>query len=241
MKTRLLLLALLGLFMLPVNLTTVRAQDSLGDRISQLSEEAENLLTPAEKGLINQVSWKVARMYGQEGGLDVALLDLDNSTISQLAEVWFKAALLHYGIEDIRVVGGGLKAGQLNKEAILTLNDWGFVVLEGEGGDIPLMSVDYNKGQWNLFSKKIDPEKHADLILFVDDHCASSMHEDLLSRLEYVEMVLGTSPGCIEEGEYQFSAVNKEIGAKMFFLVQRLEVNLLQQKKIRKQRKDYFN
>jgi len=241
MRTQLLIASLLGSMLVQLHPIHAQARSvALSEEINRFANESERLLNPEQKGMINQVAWKISKLYGEEGGVDIALIDLDNSTISQLAEVWLNTALLYHGIEDIRVISGGLKADGLNTDALLTLEDWGFRVISDEDQTVPILTVDYGRGRWNLFAKNIDPAQHADLILFVDDHCETALHEDTLEQLDYVNMILGTSPGCIEDGVYRFTEVNREIAAKMFELVRRLEINLIQQNKMKKQRKAFF-
>lgn len=224
----------------------MNAQTNMGlmsEQLEQLSRESEVTLSTDELAVIEVIAYEVARLYGQEGGVDISFVDYDNSTISQMAEVWMNAALLHFGIEEIRVHSSGLQPDTIHVEALLTFERWGFIVSMDSLHPKPMLTLDYGSGTWNVFAKGIEAGEMNDLVLYVDQHCATHLHEKELSVVNSIPFILGTSLDCLDQSITEFAVINGNIGVKMFRLVERIEVLLVENGKIGRQRKsmDYIN
>lgn len=237
MRTKFVLLAVLTGLVIPVIPTYGQNHTKdLNDKVVMWAEHSEQMLPPQTKGVLNRLAYAISEEYERNSGLDLLLVDRDNSYISQLAEVWMNIAVELYGLDHVRIHSAGFDVGVINMEAISTFEDWWFSVKKDRINPDNMVKVDYNTGHRVLFAKGVDPTETDALVLYVDQYCGEKFLGDRLQGMKALRFELGPSADCIEDGRVDYDRLNREIGSKVLFLVRQIRLNQAQKLKTKKSR-----
>ncbi len=236
MKTQVMLLTLMGMLVFPVCMTFGQKASWSNDEIAQFATESQQLLAPGEMGLLNRVAFAITDEYDREKGLDVLLIDYDNSVFSQMAEVWMQTALLQYNITGIRVRSAGIDVGRVDMDALKTFDQWGIKVKRDKIHPETMFEVDNNGLRFNLFAKNITPDEARGIVLLVDKPCAAKYLGDDLKTMNLLRFELGPSDKCMNGDEIDYAMLNREIGHRVMVLARQIKMNMIQKEAVRKHR-----
>lgn len=227
---------LLTLMILPLSMTFGQKASWSNDQIAQFATESQQLLLPGEMGTLNRVAFAITDEYDRDKGLDVLLIDYDNSVISQMAEVWFKTALLQYNITGMRVRSSGIDIGRVDMDALSTFDQWGIKVERDRMHPETVFRVDNNGLRFNLFAKNITPDEVNGIVLLVDKPCAAKYLGSDLKTTNLLRFELGPSEKCMNGDEIDYAMLNREIGNRVMVLARQIKMNLIQKEAVRKHR-----
>ncbi|WP_020530412.1 hypothetical protein [Flexithrix dorotheae] len=200
-------------------------------QLDEISEERKSELTEIGNFLVNQLEEKDA--------FSALFVCTHNSRRSHISDVWFKYALLFYGVEGLESFSGGTEATAFNPHAIAALERAGFTIHYNKNVDNPVVSVTPGKYPvWKMKSKvythKINP---------TSDFAAIMVCSDADKSCPVVSGATGRFSLPFKDPRYydgtpsqdlKYDETVQEIGKEMFFLADHIKSQLIIKKEILK-------
>lgn len=107
---------------------------------------------------LNEIAYFLEEQDANNAPWQILFISSNESTISQMAQVWAKAASYYFGFANFRAYSGALNPGEISVNTITTLEKAGFIVYKADidGIDVYRVKYSYNLEPIVAFPKKID-------------------------------------------------------------------------------------
>jgi len=106
---------------------------------------------------LNEIVYFLEEQEQKNNPWQLLFISTDQSSVSQLAQVWSKAAAYYFGFSKFESFSGGLKPGDISVKMITTLEKAGFIVYKTDVGEVDVYRIkySYNLNPIVAFPKKI--------------------------------------------------------------------------------------
>jgi arsenate reductase len=164
-----------------------------------------------------------------EGRASLIIIGSNNATRSILAEAWANAASYYYRISDVRVHSGGLNSTRISKEAILALEEAGFIIYKTTDHKNPVYEVKYSYNiqpliiQSKKYTNEINPGGNYGAVFVcpnADINLPTLKGNNFRTSLYYFDPVAYEAT---EDAINQYLGRSREIAIEMFYLFYRLK------------------
>ncbi|MFM1875656.1 MAG: hypothetical protein RL266_1393 [Bacteroidota bacterium] len=202
----------------------------LNDLTEELIEGAA-AINDERKALLDESAKAMAEALHKNGKHATVFVCTHNSRRSHLSDLWFRYALLYYGIEGMESFSGGTEATAFNKRAIAAMERAGFKVSYDKSVANPLVQVSpMTYPVWTVFSKvyshESNPKSNFTAIMVCSDadhNCPIVDGATQRFAIPYNDPKhYDDTPA--EEGKYDETV--KLIGTEMMYMANRLKLEL---------------
>ena len=138
------------------SMTGFNSDNPLQQKIVLLEEQFQGIHADRRKEL-QELADIIKNQLIQQDSSKVIFVCTHNSRRSQLAEIWLRVAVEHYGLTNIESYSGGTETTAFNPRMVHALKEFGFELEEIQSGENPRYRVELqkDKGDKNvMFSKK---------------------------------------------------------------------------------------
>lgn len=171
---------ILTLLTITISLGTLNAQTMKMETTKKLKKFTEELIEGAagineeRKALLDESAKAIAEELHKNGKHAAVFVCTHNSRRSHLSDLWFRYALLYYGIEGMESFSGGTEATAFNKRAIAAMERVGFNVSYDKSATNPVVQISpMTYPVWNVFSKvytdEINPKSNFTAVMVCSD------------------------------------------------------------------------
>lgn len=106
---------------------------------------------------LNEIVYFLEEQEENKEPWQVIFISTNQSSVSQMAQVWSKVAAYHFGFQKFQSFSGGLKPIEITMSSIITMEKAGFIIYKSNIGGIDVYRIKYS---YNLepivaFPKKI--------------------------------------------------------------------------------------
>ncbi|MGB5819800.1 MAG: hypothetical protein WBG90_09975 [Saonia sp.] len=226
MKTAKFLIPLSMAFLfLALSANAQRLSTRIKGEVRTLSESFD-AIPEQRKSMLDQTAWTLTGVYQPEKGVDILLIDSDNSTISQMGQAWLQAAFYYFRLEGMNVGSGGLNAGQIDPRTLTVLENRSFKIKKGNSD---LFEVDFGSGTWDFYSKAYNDPKNtqSDYVAILMD-AASQMELENVASADQIKKPLTyelQEAGTGNTSVAQFDQLNETIAREMIYIAHRIKLN----------------
>lgn len=196
----------------------------------ELVEEAAGI-NEERKALLDESAKAIAEALHENGKHATLFVCTHNSRRSHLSDLWFRYALMYYGIDSMESFSGGTEATAFNKRAIAAMERAGFKVSYNKKTDNPVVQVSpMSYPVWKVFSKvysnESNPNSNFTAVMVCSDadrNCPVVDGATQRFAIPYNDPKhYDDTPS--EEGKYDETV--KLIGTEMLYLANRLKLEL---------------
>lgn len=159
-------------------------------------------------------------------------ISTNQTSVSQMAQVWSKAAAYYFGFSKFESYSGGIKPGEISVNMITTLEKAGFIVYKTDVGGIDVYRVkySYNLNPIVTFPKKIDHVRnpyHDFMAVFVEENADINIQN---IKGTYNRLLLNYEDPVGYDGSDQETLIYEEscrrVAVEMFYVFSQLRKRL---------------
>ena len=181
---------------------------------------------------LNEIVYFLEEQEANNDPLQLLFISSNQSSISQMAQVWSKAAAYYFGFSNFHAFSGGINTGEISTSTITTLEKAGFIVYKNDidGIDVYRIKYSYNLRPILAFTKKIEHVKNPynNFMAVVLDENADINIQNIRGTynrlfLSYVDPV-GYEGSDQEDQVYEESC--KKVAVEMFYVFSQLHRRL---------------
>lgn len=120
--------------------------------VKSISQIEETFITIPEdrKVLLDQIASRVYNENKNDSNLKVVFIDKNNKEKSQLAAIWLRTGLMHFGINDYTILSAGMKVTQEPFQALYNLEQYGFKVSDSSKNQLYSYMVRSGTEKWTV-------------------------------------------------------------------------------------------
>jgi arsenate reductase len=177
---------------------------------------------------LNEVIAYIKEQQSASKLAQLLFIDTDQSTLSQMTNVWAITAAHYFGLRNLKVYSGGLNPSEFNQEAIFAMERAGFIIYRSttEGGEIYKIKYSYNLEPIFAFAKKIDYRKNprSDFMAIVIEPNADLNLPRVRGTYQRLTLLYEDPAGYsgTELEEEKFDEICRQIGLEMFYIFSQL-------------------
>lgn len=108
------------------------------------------------KIVLDQLASRIFKGNGSNENTTVVFVDQHNKEKSQLAAIWLKTGLLHYGLDGYNVLSAGTEIIQEPLTALASLEEYGFRVSNASGRELFSYNVKSGTENWPVKYKNVE-------------------------------------------------------------------------------------
>ena len=159
-------------------------------------------------------------------------ISTSQSSVSQMAQVWSKAAAYYFGFTQFESFSGGIKPGEISVNIITTLEKAGFIVYKTDvsGLNVYRIKYSYNLKPIVTFPKKIDHKRnpyHDFMAVFVEENADINIQN---IKGTYNRLLLNYEDPMGYDGSDEESMIYEEscrkVAVEMFYVFSQLRKRL---------------
>lgn len=119
-------------------------------------EESYPLIKEDRKIVLDQLASRIFKANGNDENATVVFIDRHNKEKSQLAAIWLRTGLLHYGLKGYNVLSAGTEIVREPLPALASLEEYGFRVSNASGSQLFSYNVKSGSETWAVKYKEIE-------------------------------------------------------------------------------------
>ncbi len=182
---------------------------------------------------LNEIIYFLEEQEKNNAPWQLLFVSTNQSSISQMAQVWAKAASYYFGFTNFDSYSGGINPDEISVSTITTLEKAGFIVYKNEinGTGVYRIKYSYNLKPIIAFPKKIEHVKnpYSDFMAVIVDENAEINIQKIKGTyhrlfLDY-EDPIGYEGSELEDQMYEESC--KRVAVEMFYVFSKLRKRLL--------------
>lgn len=144
MKTKYLLLSISLLALLSCNLQAQTLEVKIDEKLERYSSELVQTfdeISDDRKVELSKIGDFLANQLSENNNYSLLFVCTHNSRRSHIADIWFKYAMLYYGVKQFESYSGGLEATAFHPNALAALERAGFTIEYNKKHTNPVVSV----------------------------------------------------------------------------------------------------
>lgn len=165
------------------------------DRFTNGLERQFNTISSDRKAELKTLADKIVDEKMSSGNATVVFASNDNSSLSQMSQVWMQVALDKFGIRNVSVVSYGDSQSKISKETVVALKSVGFKMdanSVSSSKSFHVLRYSWEGNQLLMFSKKADnyqiPTQNL-VLTNVDDTVVNEKNASDISKQTAIEMM----------------------------------------------------
>ena len=124
---------------------------------------------------LNEIIYFLKEQEENNAPLQLTFIGTNQSSVSQMAQVWSKTAAYYFGYPELQSFSSGIKSNEISVNAITTLEKAGFIIYKSNIDGVDVYRVKYSNNLEPIvtFSKKIGHMKNPDtdyMAVFVEEN-----------------------------------------------------------------------
>lgn len=111
---------------------------------------------------LNEIVYFLTDQYNGNAPGQILFITTNESTVSQMAAAWSKAAAFYFGFKNFQSFTGGLQPEKITENTIISLEKAGFIVYKSTSGSMDQYRIkySYNLDPLITFPKKLDHSRN---------------------------------------------------------------------------------
>jgi arsenate reductase len=189
-----------------------------------------DLITEKRKQELENLAIDIKESIVKFGKAEITVICTHNSRRSQLAQLWIKAAAIHYGVNNIYTFSGGTEATSFNYRMVNAIKEYGFRVKQLDENENPKYHILLGKTDESMdilyskvYSENYNPQSNYIAIMVcsqADEGCPFVTSAFKKVPLPYLD------PKEFDDTEFEstkYTEKIKEIGIEMLFMASKIK------------------
>ena len=207
----------------------MKLYSNLNNSIHELIKEFD-LITEKRKQELENLALDIKESIVKFGKAEITVICTHNSRRSQLAQLWIKAASIHYGLKNIYTFSGGTEATSFNYRMVNAIKNYGFKVKQLDENANPKYHILLGETDENMdilyskvYSENYNPQSNYIAIMVcsqADDGCPFVSGAFKRVSLPYLD------PKEFDDTEFEsikYAEKIKEIGIQVLFMASKVK------------------